>query len=166
MTPLFRPFNVIVNSIAANLYPTSFDVSENAPATWRELYDHVRSAGRMKVSNTNSEKTVFADAETNYAFRAWHDHCHLRNDKGVFLGEGTYPGSFDWRGEVWVYQQMFQDVVKMYGYCSPYIDSLIEAEVLGQFLHKEVWGAFVEDQRAFTIAYLKDPALTLAGRQY
>ena len=166
MEPLFRPFNVIVNSIAANLYPTGFDVSENAPASWYRLYHHVQTTGRMEVSNVNSEKTIFADAETNYAFRAWHDHCHLRDAEGVFLGWGTYPGRFDWAGEVWVYQQMVQDVVKMYRYCSPHIDSLIEAEVLGQFLHKEVWGAFVEDQREFTIAYMKDPVLTLAGRRY
>ena len=166
MEPLFLPFNVTVNSIAAKLFPTGFDVSENAPASWPELYYHVWRNRRMEVSNTNSEKTIFADAETNYAFRAWHDHCHLRNTEGVFLGGVAYPGSFDWTGEVWVYQQMVQDVVKMYGYCSPYIDRLIEAEVLGQFLHKEVWGDFVEDQKAFTIAYMKDPVLTLAGRQY
>ena len=166
MEPLFRPFNVIVNSIAANLYPTGFDVSANAPANWNDLFGRVSNTHRMTVSNVNSEKTIFADAEHNYAFRAWHDHCHLRNAEGVFLGGGTYTGSFDWAGEVWVYQQMVQDVVKMYRYCSPHIDSLIEAEVLGQFLHKEVWGAFVEDQMAFTLAYLKEPVLTLAGRRY
>ena len=174
MEPLSRPFNVIVNAIAAKLYPTGFDVSANAPANWFDLSNCVHKTGRMTVSNVNSEKTIFADAETNYAFRAWHDHCHLRNRDSIFLGSGhtrplsngAYPGTFDWAGEVWVYQQMVQDVVKVYGECSPDISKLLEAEVIGQFLHKEVWGDFPNDQMAFTIAYMKEPMLTLAGRQY
>ena len=174
MEPLSRPFNVIVNAIAAKLYPTGFDVSANAPGNWFDLFDRVYNTGRMTVSNVNSEKTIFADAETNYAFRAWHDHCHLRNRDSIFLGSGhtrplsngAYPGTFDWAGEVWVYQQMVQDVVKVYGECSPDISKLLEAEVIGQFLHKEVWGDFPNDQMAFTRDYLVAPWSALLTRAY
>ena len=171
MEPLSRPFNVIVNAIAAKLYPTGFDVSANAPANWFDLYAHVWNTHRMTVSNVNSEKTIFADAEHNYAFRAWHDHCHLRNRDGIFLGSSLmemveYPGTFDWAGEVWVYQQMVQDVVKVYGECSPDISKILEAEVIGQFLHKEVWGDFPNDQMAFTRDYLVAPISALLTRAY
>ena len=174
MEPLSRPFNVIINAIAAKLYPTGFDVSENAPGNWFDLFDRVYNTGRMTVSNVNSEKTIFADAEHNYAFRAWHDHCHLRNRDSIFLGSGhtrplsngAYPGTFDWAGEVWVYQQMVQDVVKVYGECSPDISKILEAEVIGQFLHKEVWGDFPNDQMAFTRDYLVAPISALLTRPY
>jgi hypothetical protein len=169
MKPLYGPFNVVVHTIVNKLFPTGYDVSADAPGDWATLYSHVRSTGRMEVSNVNSDQSIFADAETNYAFRAWHDHCHLRDHDGVFLGSKypfNYPGTFDWEGEVWVYKQMLDDVIKIYSHCGEMVDRLLEAEVLGQFLHQKAWGCFPVNQFAFTRAYLVNPVLALAGRRF
>jgi hypothetical protein len=64
------------------LFPTGYDVSDDAPSTFRGLCKHLDSGGRMTVYRGGSEATIFADNEVNYAFRAFLD-SFLRDPAGT-----------------------------------------------------------------------------------
>jgi hypothetical protein len=69
-------FTWAIKNMAQRLFPKGFDVSDNAPNSFVELAAHVASTGRMCVSSTVTPDCEF-DADTYYAFRAWHDWCHI-----------------------------------------------------------------------------------------
>jgi hypothetical protein len=71
--PLSIPFNIAVLHIAAKVLPCGFDVSPIAPRTFDSLVAHYDKTGRVLVWNGASDKTIFADAEVTFAFRAWRD---------------------------------------------------------------------------------------------
>lgn len=147
MEPVFMPLNHAVVTIAAKLFPTGYDVSEDAPDTLDKLRDHVARTGRMVVDSGNSDHTIFADPEVNWAFRAWHDHCHLRGDYG-----------FNLHDECSVAREQISDIRKLYGH-GPIADrmcALIWAEVVGQAQYEKRNGYFPENQRSFDLDYLRD----------
>lgn len=153
MTPntiLDRGFNCAVLHIASRLFPTGYDISDNAPETYDELCAHVASTGRMLVWSGASDRTIFGDNEVNYAFRAWHDHCHLR-------GSGH---DFSWSGEHAVLQEQQSDIVALYGHGAKTHENgyeyaaILDAEVIGQLYHKEIHGRFPCDQIGFVRALL------------
>ena len=143
--PLDRAFNVAVNHIASVLFPTGFDVADTAPSSLSELQQHVAATGRMLVWDGASDATIFGDDETNFAFRAWHDWCHL-------FGGFT----FDLAGETLAMQMQQRHIRTLYGngaqtdrWCK-----LLEAEIVGQARYHAATGAFPADQVAFTRQYL------------
>ena len=144
-TPLDRRFNVAVNHIASRLFPTGFDVADDAPQTLEELTAHIKRTGRMAVWSGASERTVFSDPETNYAFRAWHDWHHWRHQL-----------PFDAEGERKVCERQIADVRLLYGYSADAdrMVAILEAEVLGQLAHQVEHGEFPKDQHAFAAAWL------------
>lgn len=146
--PLSVRLNVAVLHIASRLFPTGFDVGENAPDTLEALRSYVRSTGRMLVWSGASESTIFGDREVNYAFRAWHDHAHLC---------GNHP--FTPAGEAAVCEEQISDLVAS---CrcreTEQMARLVFAEVVGQVAYQSVHnGAFPRNQRAFVQAYLGAP---------
>ena len=55
----------------------------DAPSTWAELqawHEDENASISMPVFNGGCEHTIYDSAETNYAFRAWHDSLHLANN--------------------------------------------------------------------------------------
>jgi hypothetical protein len=157
MTPDVRPvdtgLNCAILSIAARLFPTGYDVSDDAPSTFRGLCKHLDSGGRMTVYRGGSEATIFADNEVNYAFRAWHDWTHWRHGHDFSLA-----------GEVLTYHQQVTDLKKIFG-DSPVVQrwaTLLYADIVGQRTYYEIHRDFVRDQRAFLDSFLRDPAGTLA----
>lgn len=77
MTAAYDPdFNAAVLAICANIFPTGFDVSENAPDSFEALCSHLDAGHKMVVSPVYGEDPAFADAHTFQAFRAWHDWTH------------------------------------------------------------------------------------------
>lgn len=150
---LDRGFNVAVHTIANRLFPTGFDVSDNAPETLTDLKAHVRRTGRIVVARKGSDRTIFGDPETNFAFRAWHDHCHLRDANGRF--NLSAPGhEFDQVGEFETFQEQWKDLTKQYGSPKARWIDILHAEIMGQFAYHEIHGEFPHDQRAFVEAYL------------
>lgn len=140
--PLDAGFNIAVRSIAARLYPTGYDVADDAPSSLEELNAHVAATGRMIVWSGGSERTIFDDAETNYAFRAWHDWHHLK---------GQHP--FDAEGEAAVFVRQRDQLRELYG-VRPAWEALLHAEIIGQLEYEAAHGCFPDDQRAFAQAYL------------
>lgn len=144
--PLNRKFNVAVLHIASKLYPKGFDVGPKAPGTLHELNDQVMSTGRMLVWDGASDKTIFADPEVNYAFRAWHDFHHYRSQLG-----------FDLAGEAAVAELQKRDIFKVYGATAEAREfaRLIDAEVVAQTAFADHTGSFPADQRAFVVEFLQ-----------
>ena len=64
--------------------------TSDAPSTWRELQawherwrDNARATGQcyvLPVFDGGCDNTIYPDAVTNHAFRAWHDSTHLANN--------------------------------------------------------------------------------------
>lgn len=84
---VYRPVDEASVAMAKKFFPTGFDVSDNAPNTYEDLVKHYHETGRMTVWSGGSDKTIFGDEKSNYAFRAWHDLCHLRGGHN-FTPEG------------------------------------------------------------------------------
>lgn len=152
--PFDRGFNVAVLHMASRLFPTGFDVSNHAPETYRELVSHVSSTGRMLVYSGGSEKTIYDDSEVNYAFRAWHDWCHLK---------GGFDTVSDGESAACMMQQ--QHLFQIYGDASRKWSRILDAEIIGQALYHDHHRSFPDDQRAFVEVYLRNPQLAVLTRR-
>ena len=142
--PLNRGFNVAVNHIASRIFPCGFDVSADAPSTFESLVAHYRETGRVCVWNGASDQTIFADVETNFAFRAWHDSKHILFGL-PFTREGEYSAM--------VYQ--CRDICALYdGRTAETYCRILAAEICGQFDYAQRHGGFPTDQIGFARAYL------------
>lgn len=152
MEPLDCPLNAAILTMSRRLFPTGFDVSESAPATYRELKSHLDAGNRMVVYNGGCEGTIYADTEVNYAFRAWHDWCHWR---------GAHD--FSERGEASVCAMQSLQLLELYGDGSQTARwiKILQAEVVGQRLYYQRHKRYVDDQQGFVEAYLEDPHDTL-----
>lgn len=146
---LDRGLNCAVQHIASRLFPTGFDVGDVAPDTFDSLRDHVQRTGRMLVWSGASDRTIFGDPEINYAFRAWHDWCHLYGNGGQgfpFTREGE-------AGAVALQQDhlraLYGDTAQTRKWCA-----ILDCEVNGQAQYQAETGQFPADQVAFTIDYL------------
>ena len=147
--PLDHAFNRAVHHIANKLLPNGWDVSDPAPSSLAELKAHYATTGRICVWSGGSDYTIFADRETNYAFRAWHDYHHLI---------GNHEFTPDGEHAVMMAQQ--SDILALYGDNQGFAD-LIHAEIVGQGEYERANGVFPQDQMAFVRAYLADPVSAL-----
>lgn len=143
--PIDRAFNVCVLQMADRLFPTGFDVGPNAPDTFEALKAHIARTGRMLVWDGASDATIFGDPEVNYAFRAWHDWCHLKADADFSKG-----------GEKAAADVQKRHIRSLYGY-GPTADRfcrLVDCEVVAQGEYAAIHGEFPKDQMAFARDYL------------
>lgn len=168
MKPVNRAFNIAVRHMAAQLFPTGFDVKADAPSSIIELCKSFES-GRLTVWNGASDNTIFACPETNYCFRAWHDHCHVRpnlrmrdiyNESPICVWNPKISYPFTRVGESLAMRGQIADVYKLYGngLSARTFSALIEAEIIGQFDYAaNHGGAFPVYQADFARAYLANP---------
>jgi len=129
-----------------------FDVSEEAPGTYRALKAHLDTGKRLVVYSGGSYGTIYVDPQVNYAFRAWHDYTHWQ--------EGF---DFSVEGETAVCHEQCRQIIERYGdttqtrrWCD-----ILRAEIIGQRLFYQYHKKYVVDQRTFIEEYIKDPELTL-----
>lgn len=147
--PVYQKLNDACVHMANKIFPNGYDVTADAPNTFEGLVKHTAMTGRMAVWNGASDKTIFADDQANYAFRAWHDACHLR---------GLHP--FTPEGEKGAFDEMVSDVHREYGDTpeSKSMIGLLHEEIIGQLDYTKFHGGeFPVDQRAFAETYLNDP---------
>ena len=103
----------------------------------------------MVVFSGASDKTIFENAQQNYAFRAWHDLTHLR-----------LMAPFTPEGEARVAEAQISDLRKFYGDTpqTRHMAGAIRAEINGQVQYSLAHGGdFPVDQRAFDAAWLRNP---------
>lgn len=153
MKPLSRAFNVAVLHITSKVFPCGFDVSADAPQDFDSLMTYYRETGRVCAWNGASDKTIFADSDVNFAFRAWHDSKHVLH---------WFP--FTLLGEIGALKCQKVDVRACYdGAAADLFCRLLDAEIYGQFRYNEKHGGFPIEQAAFARAYLIHNADAIAG---
>lgn len=132
----------------------AFDVLHDAPSTLGAAVLYYSRHRRVAVWAGASDRTIFADPETNHAFRAWHDYHHIIGGHG-----------FNAEGETAVCQAQIADVMRLVppGITRTLLCALLECEVLGQLAYETRWGKFPDDQAAFARDYLRQPSAALAG---
>ncbi len=143
--PLSLAFNAAVMAMASKVCPTGYDVIDNAPSSLEELTAYIARTGRMAVDGANVDNTIFADAECNYAFRAWHDWTHW-----------VIQADFSIEGETRVAHQQMADLLTVFG-PGPEFDlfcRLLDEEVIGQVHYFATHNAFPPNQREFAENYL------------
>jgi hypothetical protein len=148
MTPLDPSFNDAVVEIANRLFPSGFDVSPQAPATYEELKALLDAGGRLVVYAGGSEHTIYGDPGINYAFRAWHDWTHWT---------GRHDLTFEGEVAACASQQrhlllLYGDTVQTRRWCE-----IIRAEIIGQGTYYRYHKRFPDDQCGFVQAFLEDP---------
>jgi hypothetical protein len=94
----------------------------------------------LPVWSGASDKTIYEDAMTNMWARAWHDCLHL-----------DLNAEFDMAGERAIGLSIIENMRDVF---NPDERCLLWAEVVGQAQHFEKFGAFPDDQRAFTLDYI------------
>lgn len=155
--PYSRAFNAAVSHIAARVLPQGFDVASDAPSTFPALVSHFKRTGRILVWNGASDSTIFGDAETNFAFRAWHDSKHV-----------LFNLPFTPAGEAEACKRQCEDVRALYGNgkTADLFCALLRAEIIGQLEYKEAHGFFPLDQAGFVRAYIADRESAICGFHY
>lgn len=145
MKPFSLAFNIAVQAMTRRIFPTGFDVGPGAPGNYGELIAYVEKHHRFMVSSENSDNTIFACAETNACFRAWHDWTHY-----------ILRAPFTLDGELAVAHRQIEDITRVFGHDSDAqtFAVLIMCEVYGQALYRMKHGEFPGDQRDFTINWL------------
>lgn len=141
---LSRSFNAAVHQIASRLFPRGFDVISEGPECLADLQSCYRLTRRIVVSSLHSDDTIFGDRETNYAFRAWHDWCHL-----------TGGHEFDIAGEYAVSLMQSDHIRRAFGRsCETLWWPILDAEINAQAEYCARVGEFPRDQIDFDIRYM------------
>ena len=140
----------ITDSLVGN-----YCVADDAPGTYAALKRHLDAGQLLIVAAAGSSATIFGDPTVNYAFRAWHDWCHWKGEC-----------DFSLNGEMATCCIQLSHVQRFYGLNDRtcYWRSLLIAEMIGQRRYYELHREYVEDQRAFTRAYIADPQAALAAK--
>jgi len=135
------------------LMPEGFDVDHGATvltSTYEALKAHWDKTGRIIVNRDHSDNTVYAKPSTNWAFRAWHDHCHIA---------GGFP--FTREGEIEACHMQQSQVSRHFGkaYGRETIGTLqaiLWAKVVDQAICYEETGEFTTSQREFVASKLQE----------
>lgn len=144
--PLDAGFNVAVQTITRRIFPCGYDVSDNAPGDYGSLLAHHAKTGRVLVWSGASDQTIFACAQTNYDFRAWHDSKHILR---------RLP--FTQAGEHAAMKAQQADVCTLYdGPAADHYCAILDAEIMGQFHYNALYDGFPVGQIGFVKAYLAD----------
>lgn len=146
-------FNIATMTAARRLFPTGYDVADDAPQTLEDATAHYKRTGRILVWSGASDRSIFGCPEHNWAFRAWHDWHHIK-----------WQMPFTPDGEALVAAEQYSDLVDIYGIRDERLShwaAIIDAEVNGQIAYSlNHGGEFPTDQLAFARYYLKHgPAL-------
>ena|SRR5579859_94461 len=139
--PVNPEFNVAVLQMASRVMPIGYDVIDNGPETYEALVADVTATGRIRVDRWNSDTSVYADQEVNWAARAWHDWTHWRHriPFGLF-------------GEVDTFYRQAGDLETIYGHGRQFKSFLpiLFADIVGQNIYAyNHGGKFPTDQRQF-----------------
>lgn len=139
--PLDTGLNVAIKQVADRIFPTGFDVASEAPETFEALVQHVETTGRMLVWSGGSDETIYACPETNYAFRAWHDWCHLTGNH-AFTPEGERAACAMQQAHLLA---LYGDNPTTRRWCA-----ILDAEINGQVAFNQATGGeFPVDQYSF-----------------
>lgn len=121
------------------------EVRDQAPKNWHEVRE-ASTIERVIVWSGEAHHSIYGDARVNYAFRAWHDKCHLI---------GGFP--FTIHGEERAVALQCEQLERAFPGAPKLWRHALEADVLGvvYLLHKA--GVYVADQAAHVRELLAMP---------
>lgn len=105
------------------------------------LYNYYIDSNRFIINPNNNDNNIFGDSKINILFRVWHDKIHFENNY-----------KFDLKGELQCYLKHIVELPKDF----ELEKKLLFAEIVGQTLFFEENNRFPDNQREFTIKFLKD----------
>lgn len=114
--------------------------------SFTQLKEEWERSGRVRVNTDFSDGTIFGSASVNWAFRAWHDYCHL-----------TLGADFSKEGEGRAAQLQISHLISHYPThpLLPLFISLVEIEVNEQVNYFFETGEFPCNQFDFTLNCLR-----------
>lgn len=145
-TGFSRSFDAAVLAMANVYCPRGFDVSNDLDIQSIDgLREAVMRNGRMIVWGGASDKTIYGSPEVNYAYRAWHDACHL---------QGNFPFTLD--GEQAATRLQIRQLELNFGKeLALTWGLLLHCEAVEQTVYYLNTGGFLDDQRAFTVGFMQ-----------
>ncbi len=133
--------------------PDSFDalLNEYSVATMTRV---------LPVWDGASDATVYDGADTNYAFRYWHDMGHVQFDCDFTpAGETALQLQYHTQAVAGKLAVLYPNS----GHAALLALRLYIADTIGQIEYSVRHGAFATDQREFCLAYVTDPAAAVAA---
>lgn len=144
-------FNALVLHMVSAHVPQGYDLSSEQTQDFQQMKADFQRDGRLTVNTGFSDHTIFGSASVNWAFRAWHDSCHLTGDY-----------DFSPEGERNAANMQMHQIDTLY-YDHPRLQfflDLIDIEVNGQVAYFQANGDFPADQLAFTQSELQKRGYT------
>lgn len=134
-----KPLDPGLNQAVLALAPKAFRVADTTPAlqSIEEFAKFWVPGGRL-VWGGASYHSIYADAAVNWAFRAWHDECHV-----------AVKAEFDLPGETRAYMEQVRQLYERFPSAPKRWARILRAEVIDQAAHFLKTGRFPEDQVAF-----------------
>jgi hypothetical protein len=127
--------------------------TSDGPTSWAELRnwyqahcDRAHAYGEclvIPVFDGGCDNTIYADAKTNHAFRAWHDYLHISNGYSFARGDEIKVGL------------MHMQQARRAGLPQSDLNMII-ADTIGQSEYYFAHGEYVTNQSAFVAAVLRD----------
>jgi hypothetical protein len=142
MTALNPEFNALVLAFASRISYTLTDAETQSFEEMKALY---KSTGSIPINTGFSDNTIFGNPAINWAFRAWHDYCHLLLD-----------ADFSEQGERETCELQIAQMFLALGHTEQAwrFASIIRGEVIGQVLYYQRFQSFPKNQCAFMTCWL------------
>lgn len=142
MTLPDNEFNALVLHMVSIHVPQGYDLSSEQTQDYEQMKADFQRDGRLTVNTGFSDHTIFGSASVNWAFRAWHDSCHLAGDYD-FSPEGERKAAL-------MQQHQVIDAFPLGHPKLQFFLDLINIEVNGQVAYFQANGDFPTDQLTFT----------------
>jgi len=142
----------------------------DAPDNWEDLQEDYRLAiegvagHKLRVWDGASDRSIYTSPQANYEFRYWHDTGHVQHGLS-FTPEDeralqTLYHIREMRAALWT------ATMHIPGYTRETLElalQMYKADTLGQIEYVVANKRFPNDQLAFVLAYLSNPALAVAS---
>ena len=138
-------FNALVETMSRGML--TWEPVDTDYSSYEEMRQDYLATGVLKVNTDHSDYTIFGDPRTNWAFRAWHDTCHLLADADFSL-EGEKKAADLQIKQMWAFMGKGSAV-------APLFERLIHAEVVGQAEYFFETGKYPENQYDWAVEYLR-----------
>lgn len=145
--PLDLGLNCAVRTLANKACPNGWDqvpTFAEAPTTLAGIIAYGKEHGKLCIAEEDSSGTIYADEETNWHLRAWHDSIHFRH-LIAFNAAGEAAATYCQVAQLYrQYRTHSREKLVRWG-------SLILADILGLVHYHQRTGLWPKHKRAGTI---------------
>ena len=146
MQPIDSEFNAAVLHMVRLHVPHGYTLTSESMDSFEQMRRMFEESGQITVNTDYSDSTIFGAASVNWAFRAWHDSCHLALNAD-FSQEGE-------RRAAELQSEQLRAVFSRHPKLQYWLD-LIDIEVNGQLEYLLTNGEFPVNQYQFTLDQLQ-----------